>query len=132
MDWIAGLGLLTAIIGGGYLMGYAMFRHAFPFVRSDPKPTLRQVVDNQAKNLETRSKSYRSIEGLTERDWLLIAARHLMSLWVWMDLEQAVRELRDYMPDKYGHPDYDWSREAAEELAIEYARDFGEEFGSNS
>jgi hypothetical protein len=132
MEWFAGLGLIAVIVGGGYFIGYAMFRHAFPLDWKDKNTTMRQVADRQSIALSRLyGEQPSSFDGHTERDWLQVAARHLMSLWPWIGLDYAVLCLKDYMPDEYGHPDYDWSKEMAEELATEYARNFGEEYGAN-
>jgi hypothetical protein len=130
MDWIAGIGLIALIVGGGYFMGYATYREAFPV--KTQKPTMRQVANEQSRALNIKCNTQRSpFDGFAERDWLTISARHLMSLWPWIGLDYAIQCLKDYMPDEYGHPDYDWSRDAAVELAAEYANNFGEDYGSN-
>lgn len=108
------------------------------------RKSMRQSADRQAAELEHRKRrngpaaSERTNRlgrkgefAMTELIWLRIAARHLLTFWPDFGMVRAIRELRDCLPDQFGHPDYDWSEEAARELAEEYIREFGEHYGSN-
>jgi hypothetical protein len=147
MDWILGLGTITFIVGGGYLFGWAVFRHSFPVADAPPKQpvrrslpdppkqTMRQIADMQSDAANARVANFYSnlsVNGYTEIAWIHCAARHLMALWPGMSLEKALQELRDYMPDKFGDSSYIWTRESAIEFAVEYTRNFGEDYGSNT
>lgn len=46
--------------------------------------------------------------------------------WPDVSLKEASYWLNDYMPSKFGDPEYDWSANAARELADDYVREFGE------
>lgn len=54
--------------------------------------------------------------------WVLRIEHH----WPDVDRHEAAKWMLDYLPDKVGHPDYDWSASAAYELADEYVKEFGE------
>lgn len=72
--------------------------------------------------------------GTTYEAWLEMAISELMKMWHPMDYPAARREIEEALslcgmvfPDT----DYDWSLQAAREFAHEYAREAGEQHGSN-
>ena len=122
---IAGFAALFLIAVGALLYASAVISA----MKKNAQHPLRKVADQQAEELTRKSQACQ--DGMSETDWLYHAALHLLKIWPGYPLSQALKDMRDYMPDVWGHPDYDWSLGAAEEMAEEYAADFGEEYGVN-
>jgi len=57
-------------------------------------------------------------------NWAL--ALSLKEFWPEMSVADAVSSLRSYIDTPHGHSDYDWSFNAAREIAREYVNEVGE------
>ncbi len=63
---------------------------------------------------------------LTEIGFRWAFALRIRHHWPDVALKDASYWLNDYMPSRFGDPEYDWSARAAQELADEYVMEFGE------
>jgi hypothetical protein len=136
--WTLGLATLLSIFGGAGLYAWAVLRSMpkltlpEPDDRPAPKEDLRVVLQMQASASEARNK-YRQAMGPLDR-WVEIAIRHLMHLWPSMTYDEAARGMRAYLEDAikaWPSKDWDWSDDAAREMAVEYTREYGERYGAN-
>lgn len=144
--WTLGLATLASIFGGAALYAWAVLRSMpkLTLPKSDDPPpapkkpkaatdvSFHMVLRDQAKQAEQNWKESQS-EAKLQR-WVEIAIRHLMHLWPSMTYDDAAREMRSYLEDAikaWPSKDWDWSDAAAREIAVEYTRELGEQYGAN-
>jgi len=130
------LGLVT--LG---LIGFAAWAFAYyimeqnPWHRSEPpKPStsdFKAILEKQAEASAKRHLVRSEIPSWDE--WLHHAARRLQHWWPTVSYDEARKMIRQYMEDVAVYPDpaFDWSLSAAEEIADDYMREFGENHGAN-
>lgn len=136
--WTIGVLTWISILGGAAAYAYAAVRH---IEREVPKPApkgdrtdMRAILDAQAKQAEQRARMTYSAEGTTLADWADRFARRLVEVWM-IDYNEALRltyEWLDLCDMRFPDPAYDWSLRSAVEMADEYMRENGEEYGANA
>jgi hypothetical protein len=131
---------MLGILGAGVAYAIAVER----LTRRSPEPTpsprigeradMRAILDAQAMQAERRARPERSTDGTTLEDWLEAFAKRLAELWR-IDRGETRRLGREWLEMcdmRFPDPGYDWSLRGAVEMAEDYARENGEEYGANS
>ena len=88
------------------------------------------ILRKQARDAEIHAKEPIALDGVTYMDWLDEAAIHIMEIWPDHTYEKALLGIRDYMKRSGTHfpdPGYDWSYNAARDMADEFMLDTGEQ-----
>jgi len=97
-------------------------------------PDYRLIAKKQAEAAERRvAKIDGGVRDIMH--WVHTAAMHLLSIWPGMSYDDALREMKDYLEDAiraWPSDAYEYSMRSAREMAEEYARDHGENYGKNS
>ena len=141
--WI--LGLMTTVAIGVGAWAFASAALAFsnspkakvppprPIENADkPSDLLRDLLQKQASQAAERHRVEKAMAPLEA--WIQIAIRHLMHLWPTMSYDEASREMRGYLADDikaWPSDEYIYTPDSAREMAVEYTRDYGEQFGAN-
>ena len=140
MDWLIGIATITLIVGGAALFAAAIMRSAaaLPNMADTQKtagaPDYRTIAKRQAESAETRKRP--SSDRIMDLwDWVHAAVMHLLSIWPTMSYADALREMKGYLEDEiaaWPSDEHEYSMRSARDSAEEYAREFGEQYGSNS
>ena len=104
-----------------------------PDICCGERPDMRAILDAQARAAERRARET-MVGGVTLDDWIEAFAKRLAELWG-IEREDARRLGREWLElcdMRFPDSAYDWSLRAAVEMAEEYARENGEEYGANA